>query len=536
MRIRRKDPSRFFPRRHADQSCHFHDKPKEPVRLFLLLTLIIACCVVGFIIITYVGMVGHELDSSDFVRVVEGGFPTLSHSKSLSLQKLAASIAGDPEVRKLLGAGSRIVAAEGGGPGGPEADRLRQALLDHIILRWGIDAEGTGATSVSFLLDQGRTFFLRLNRPEEYGRILPQPSGLAETALKEKRVVKGFGADDDSAGLRAVAPVLASNSTDGRAEVAGLVEVGLDFKIFVKELQAVYQEPEIARGFYKGRPGAFDIAVFIRQDLAPKYLNLVDAATALGRNKEPRSIRVEDYVLYTSTQPVPELAGGLGKLRRIFHKTPDGFMTKVGGVPHLVGAAGLPLSEHGGLLDQTKPPPCVFVVWLPVPMPQLWDILLTKLGWSILFGAAVFIVLMLALLLSWRYAGGKLQVMVASKTAELEETNRNLVAARDEAEAASRAKSEFLANMSHEIRTPMNAIIGMGDLIMGTSLTPKQREYMGVIRTSSHSLLGLINDILDFSKIEAGQLDLETVTFRLRDLLEEVTDHFRTRFWKKKSK
>jgi signal transduction histidine kinase len=106
----------------------------------------------------------------------------------------------------------------------------------------------------------------------------------------------------------------------------------------------------------------------------------------------------------------------------------------------------------------------------------------------------------------------------------LEEANRALAQARDQAEAAMRAKGDFLASMSHEIRTPLHGIFGMTELALDTTSDDERREFIQRARGCTETLLAIINDILDFSRIEADKITLEHADFDLREVLDGVLD------------
>lgn len=110
-----------------------------------------------------------------------------------------------------------------------------------------------------------------------------------------------------------------------------------------------------------------------------------------------------------------------------------------------------------------------------------------------------------------------LRDVTAEKAAEKE-----LNAAKTQAESASAAKSAFVANISHELRTPMNAVLGITQMLAHTPLNAEQRQYLDMVSAAGRSLLDLLNDVLDFSKIEANKLELAEDDFLLDDVMSAL--------------
>ncbi len=118
-------------------------------------------------------------------------------------------------------------------------------------------------------------------------------------------------------------------------------------------------------------------------------------------------------------------------------------------------------------------------------------------------------------------------IVLARDITERVKNRKELLVAKEKAESANRTKSLFLANMSHEIRTPMNSIIGFTNILREKEEDDEKIEMLDIISRAGQNLLNLINDILDFSKIEAGKMELEKISFSLRDLLGNIFHMFR---------
>lgn len=129
--------------------------------------------------------------------------------------------------------------------------------------------------------------------------------------------------------------------------------------------------------------------------------------------------------------------------------------------------------------------------------------------------------LLLALLLGWIALRAWQRRLQRRHAVALGEQERRL------ALRASQAKTEFLQHLGHEVRTPMTGVLGMTELLQGTTLQPAQQRYVEAIARSGEVMLRVVNDALDLARIEAGRLTLAETDFSPAQLLQDVAEPLR---------
>ena len=160
----------------------------------------------------------------------------------------------------------------------------------------------------------------------------------------------------------------------------------------------------------------------------------------------------------------------------------------------------------------------VFNAGFTVFLPVLFGVRQLDPGWLVL-GVFSFATL----------AGFVLSISLTERQRLLQQLNLQRRTSEAAHAAELQAKGDFLAKISHEIRTPMNGVLGMTELLLGTPLSAKQRDYVQTIHSAGNELLSLINEILDISKLESGQIELDEVQFDLGALIEDCLAIFRAK-------
>lgn len=128
-----------------------------------------------------------------------------------------------------------------------------------------------------------------------------------------------------------------------------------------------------------------------------------------------------------------------------------------------------------------------------------------------------------------------IQEEIKQKNIALEESKKQLIIAKEEAEEARKSKEIFLANMSHEIRTPINGIMGIIHILKESNLDEQQRDWLNRLDNVSDSLLLIVNDILDISKIDSGMMKIEQESFSIKQKLLDINDLFKIKAEDKKT-
>lgn len=383
----------------------FADRPGSARidRAFWVVSLIILLSDVTFIYVNYLNSqdVLYENLAAEGQRQ-ETLFALNLHTQGLHMQQVATYLANQAEVRQLFLAGRDAVIAEGGGPGGERAAKLRRALYEQVAPSWKKVAGAYKARQLHFHIGPGDTSFLRVHKPSKFGDDLSKIRHTITHAIRDNRPTHGFESGRVYAGIRGVVPIAVKAPLLGNTRVMGAVEAGSSFNQMLEVLSA-------------GTGITFSVL------LDREYFYATHWPDFAARLVRERPLVGDWYIEAGADEPMlRRLLNDERVLSGVSARQP--VIAAVNGVDYAV--YGFPFRDFLRNTDTTQPPIGAIVAWY-----DIGDALAAAQGSlynNILLGIGAFVLIETLLFSAWRLARRRMQLVIDQKTHALSEANSAL--------------------------------------------------------------------------------------------------------------
>lgn len=425
-------------------------------------------------------------------------FQAEQHASELRMLQIATFVANDPKVQQLFLKGKRAVAAEGGGAGGVEAEKIRAQLYEHLRYSSDILAQQFQFRQLQFHLGPGSLSFLRIHQVDKFGDRMDNVRFTVVATNAIQRAVTGFETGRVVSGIRGVVPVFAVDGATGENVYVGALEAGTSFNIALESLK-------------KNRPW-LDSAVLLhkhhlQRNMWPNFL-----AGLLEKKQFFHDMLIEA----TSSGEVaglmqqPELTGIL---------TAGGHELVTVGDKYL-NVCSFALRDFRGLTDVQQPDAGLVVLCQDVGAAIATH--RRNVNNMMLYGLLLFISLELLIYFGLRYMTSRLERELSLSQQRQAASDKLALSATE----AARMKGTFLSMMSHELLTPLHTIIGMGQLLSTSNMEAEHQRCIDKINLSAQRLFNLIGEVLTIVKLEDSSLSTEATPFNLQQLIQHLSGHF----------
>lgn len=366
----------------------FHKEHKG----FLLVSLVILLSDIFFVLLNYYSDLNTlKEDTRQWGAQTQKIFTISLDVKALAMQQLATFIASDPRVQALFSKGRDAVAAEGGGPGGPEADKARKALQDIIYPSWEKIRKHHDVHQLHFHLTQDSASFLRVHMPDRFGDQMADIRYMIRDAETLFKPVRGFETGRSNTGIRGAVPVFIGERPDDHL---GTLEAVTSFS---KLLDMLGVELESNLGIL----------------LSETHVTTVMWPDALGL-RYPKEKRYKDFFIKAVTHE--------NILSVLEIKQVDETISSGGGSLFLRGDLPLqvtvfPIRDYKTAQDPSLPPSGLAVVWKDAS--KRYAVFKKGVVLNIIYAVMAFLVLELILFLAWQYSRQRFETLIQIKAGEL---------------------------------------------------------------------------------------------------------------------